>query len=297
MLLEGFVMALAKEMPVSQIGKLVDEHDTRIWRIVRHHVQRAHAKKNYAKVTNVGCDETSSRKGHNYVTVFADMNNGEVIYVTKGKNSQTIKAFAEELSNHGAKPEQITDIAIDMSPAFISGVNEHLPNADITFDKFHVIQLLNKAMDEVRRTEQKKNPLLTGSRYVWLKNPENLTAKQKEQMETLRYENLRTAKVYQMKLTFQDIYRSISEPQTAEEAIKKWLSWAVRSRLEPVKHFAKTVKTHFNGILRYFTSRLTTGRMEGINSRIQEIKRRARGFRNIDNFISMIYLETANLKK
>ena len=115
-------------------------------------------------------------------------------------------------------------------------------------------------------------------------------------METLRYENLKTAKVYQMKLTFQDIYRTVMEPEAAEEAIKKWLSWAVRSRLEPVKRFAKTVKTHFSGIIRYFTSRLTSGAMEGINSRIQEIKRRGRGFRNIYNFIAMIYLEAGGLK-
>jgi transposase len=111
----------------------------------------------------------------------------------------------------------------------------------------------------------------------------------------LRYENLKTAKAYQMKLAFQDIYRSIREPEAAEAAIKKWLSWAVRSRIEPVKVFAKTVKVHFDGIMRYFTSGLTSGTMEGINSRIQEIKRRARGFRNIDNFITMIYLEAAGL--
>ncbi len=98
-----------------------------------------------------------------------------------------------------------------------------------------------------------------------------------------------------MKLTFQDIYRSVREPEAAEAAIKKWLSWAVRSRLEPIKTFAKTVKAHFAGIMRYFTSRLTSGMMEGINSRIQEVKRRARGFRNIRNFIAMIYLEASGL--
>ena len=295
-LFEAFVMALAKEMPISQIGELVGEHDTRLWRIVRFHVARAHAKKDYSEVTEIGCDETSSRKGHQYVTVFADMVKSEVIFVTKGKDSGTIKAFAEELPRHHAQAEQIREVTIDMSPAFISGVGEQLPEASITFDKFHVIQALNKAQDEVRRMEQKQNPLLTSSRYIWLKNPENLTVKQKEQLETLRYENLKTAKVYQMKLTFQDIYRTIREPQAAEAAIKKWLSWAVHSRLEPIKGFAKMVKNHFDGIMRYFTSRLTSGAMEGINSRIQEIKRRARGFRNIDNFISMIYLETAGLK-
>jgi transposase len=295
MLFEAFVLALAKEMPVFRIGELVGEHDTRIWRIVRFHVGRAHAKKDYSAVTEVGCDETSSRKGHNYVTVFADMDSGEVMFATQGKDSGTVKAFAEALPKHAAQPEQVKEVTIDMSPAFIAGVGECLPEARITFDKFHVIQALNKAQDEVRRMEQKHNPLLTSSRYIWLKNPENLTAKQRELLETLRYENLKTAKVYQMKLTFQDIYRSIREPEAAEAAIKKWLSWAVRSRIEPVKAFAKTVKAHFDGIMRYFTSGLTSGTMEGINSRIQEIKRRARGFRNIDNFITMIYLEAAGL--
>jgi transposase len=183
-----------------------------------------------------------------------------------------------------------------MSPAFIRGVADNLTGAGVTFDKFHVIQALNKAQDEVRRGEQKVNPLLTSSRYVWLKNPENLTERQKEQLETLRHENLKTAKVCQMKLTFQDIYRNIREPDVAKKAIEKWLSWAVRSRLEPIKEFAKMVKKHFTGIMRYFTSGLTAGVMEGINSRIQGIKRRARGYRNIDNFIAVIYLEAGGLR-
>ena len=295
-LFEAFIMALGKEMPISRIGELVGEQDTRIWRIVRFHVNRAHGTKNYAGVTKVGCDETSSRKGHNYVTVFADMDKGEVMFAAEGKDSGTVKYFAEELPKHEAQPGQIKEVAIDMSPAFISGVSDYLPEACITFDKFHIIQALNKAQDEVRRAEQKKNPLLKSTRYVWLKNPENLTEKQKKQLETLRHENLKTAKVYQMKLTFQDIYRTIREPEAAEAAIKKWLSWAVRSRLDPIKSFAKTVKTHFSGVMRYFTSRLTSGTMEGINSRIQEIKRRGRGFRNINNFIAMIYLEAAGLE-
>jgi transposase len=294
-LFEAFVMALAKEMPISRIGEIVGEQDTRIWRIVRHHVELSYSKKEFSEVVKIGCDETSSRKGHNYVTVFADMDGGSVLFATEGKDSGTVKAFAEELPRHGAKPEQIREVTIDMSPAFIRGVGNHLPQASVTFDKFHVIQALNKAQDEVRRMEQKKNPLLKSTRYIWLKNPENLTKSQKKQLETMRFENLKTAKVYQMKLTFQDIYRSIREPEAAQAAIKKWLSWAVRSRLEPIKAFARMVNAHFDGIMHYFYSRLTSGAMEGINSRIQEIKRRARGFRNIRNFIAMIYLEAGGL--
>lgn len=295
LLFELFVLTLAKEMPISQIAELVGEQDTRIWRIVRGYINRAYREKTFESTEKIGVDETSTRKGHNYVTVFADLDNGKVLFATEGKDGTTIETFAEELPKHGAKPEQIKEITIDMSPAFISGAGSYLPNASITFDKFHIIQALNKAQDEVRRIEQKKNPLLKKTRYIWLKNPENLTAEQKKQMETLRFENLKTAKVYQMKLTFQDIYRYIKEPEAADAAIKKWLSWAVRSRLAPIKSFAKTVKKHYDGIMRFFHSRLTSGMMEGINSRIQEIKRRAKGFRNINNLIAMIYLEGAGL--
>ncbi|MEG1913399.1 MAG: transposase, partial [Cloacibacillus sp.] len=139
------------------------------------------------------------------------------------------------------------------------------------------------------------NPLLTSTRYIWLKNPSCLTSRQKQALETLSNENLRTAKVYRMKITFQDIYKQIKEEAAAGEAIKKWLSWAVRSRLEPIKSFARMLKAHLKGVLRYFTSGLTAGTSEGINSRIQQIKTRGKGFKNIGNFISMIYLEMGGL--
>ena len=223
------------------------------------------------------------------------MENGEVLFATEGKDASTIKSFAAELPKHDADPGNVKEVTMDMSPAFIAGAAEYLSGASITFDKFHIIKALNVALDDVRRTEQKKNPLLKKTRYIWLKNPNNLSAAEKKRLGTLRYENTKTARVYQMKLTFQDIYRNIPEPKAAKAALNKWLSWAVRSRLEPVKAFAKTVKSHFAGIMRYFQSRLTSGIMEGLNSRIQEIKRRARGFRNIGNFIDMIYLEAAGL--
>jgi transposase len=295
LLFEAFVMSLAKEMPILQIGQLVDETDTRIWRIVRGYVKRAYAKKSFEEVSKIGIDETSSKKGHNYVTIFADMETKHVLFATEGKDSKTVKTFTHELAKHGAVMQQIKEATIDMSPAFIMGMDTYLPQASVTFDKFHVIQALNKAQDEVRRMEQQENPLLKRSRYVWLKNPENLTSTQREQLDALRFANIKTAKVYQMKLTFQDIYRYVRSPDEARIAIRKWLSWAVRSRIEPIKAFAKTVKKHFEGILRYFETRLTSGAMEGINSRVQNIKRRARGFRNIDNYIAMIYLEAGGL--
>jgi transposase len=295
MLFELLILTLAKAMPISQIAELIGEHDTKVWRVIRTYVKKAHAEKSFETTTKLGIDETSTRKGHHYVTVFADLNRGDVLFATEGKGSSTIENFVKTLPTHNAKPQQIKEISMDMSPAFIAGVEKYLPTASVTFDKFHVIKQLNEALDEVRRYEQKRNPLLKHSRYAWLKNPNNLTADQRKLMETLSKENTKTAKVYQMKLTFQDIYRNIYETEAANVAIRKWLSWAVRSRLEPVKEFAKMVKKHYAGILRFFESRLTSGMMEGFNSRIQEIKRRAKGFRNINNFITMIYLEAGRL--
>ena len=179
-------MKLAREMPVSKIAELVNEHDTKLWRIIKHYTSIAYAKKDFSNVVKVGCDETSSRKGHNYVTVFSDMKTRDVIYVTKGKNAQTVERFALELPRHHADAKQITEIAIDMSTGFISGANKQLPNASIIFDKFHVIKALNEVQDKVRCVEQKENPLLKKSRYIWLKNPTNLTKPQIEQLEGLQ---------------------------------------------------------------------------------------------------------------
>ena len=294
-LFEALIMTLAKEMPVSEIAELVDEHDTRLWRIINFYIKKAYSEKDFSMVSKVGIDETSSRKGHKYVSVFVDMEQREVVFATPGKDESTITRFADELPKHNGDPAKIHETSMDMSPAFIAGTRKNLASANITFDKFHVVKQLNEAIDEIRRQETKVNPCLKGSRYVWLKNPENLTVRQQADLQTLSKENRKLAKAYQMKLTFQDIYRTIWDMNVADIAIKKWLSWAVRSRLEPIKRFAKMIKSHYSGVLQFFLSKLTAGLTEGINSRIQEIKRRAKGFRNIDNFISMIYLEAANL--
>jgi len=296
LLFELNVMKLAKEMPVAKIAEIVSEHDTRIWRIIKGYVERARELKCFAQVRKIGVDETSTRKGHKYLTSVVCMDSREVVFATEGRSADTIHLFAKDLALHGGCATNIVESVSDMSKAYISGVENYLPNASITFNRFHVMKALNTALDEVRRAEQPKNPLLKKSRYLWLKNPGNLTEKQQKTFETLRFEKLKTARVYQKKLVFQDIYATAKNAVEAAVLVKQWLSWAVRSRLEPVKKFAKMLKKHMQGVLRYFDTRLTTGLVEGMNSRIQEIKRRAKGFRNINNFIAMIYLEAGGLK-
>lgn len=295
LLFEALVLQLAMCMPVAQIAQLMGEHDTLLWRIIRKHVNLAHAVADYSDMHRVGIDETSSKRGHNYVTIFVDMDKSRAVYVTEGKDAATMAEFKEELPCHRCDPLQITDISADMSPAFRKGAEQSFPWATVTYDKFHVLKLMNEAVDNVRRAEQKQVPALKSTRYLWLYNPDKLNAEKTEKLETLKKSNIKTAKAYQLKLTLQDIYNTAVDRTDAMISLNKWYRWAVRCRLEPVKEFAKTVRSNWAGIINYFDSRLTNAVLEGINGIVQAVRARARGYRNVQNFITMIYLLAGKL--
>jgi transposase len=175
LLFEAYIMLLAPSMPVKRISELVSEHDTRLWRLLQHHVKEAREQSDYSDVKQVGVDETSSKRGHNYVTIVVDLKESKTVFATEGKDNTAIGLFKDDLAEHGGDPEAIVDVSCDMSPAFIKGIKENLPNAQITFDKFHIIKTLNTAVDKVRRQESKGHPELKNTRYIFLKNPGNLT--------------------------------------------------------------------------------------------------------------------------
>lgn len=294
LLFEALLMELISAMPVKAVAELVGEHDTRLWRVVHHYVEQARARTDLSEVRRVAVDETASRRGHNYITLFADVDQARVAFVAEGKDAATVPAFAADLTEHGGDPEAVTEVCIDMSPAFIKGVGETLPNAAITFDKFHAVKLVNDAVDQVRREEQKKQALLRGTRYIWLRNPENLSERQQAVLEALPSRHLRTARAYQIRLAFQELYDQPSA--TAGEAfLKRWYFWATHSRLPPVIEAARTIKKHWAGILRWFDSRIANGLMEGFNSLVQAAKAKARGYRSNRNLIAMVYLITGKL--
>lgn len=290
LLFEAMIMAMTKAMPVNTVAEIVGEHDTRLWRIVHHYVEDARKNTDHGNVSRAGMDETSSKKGHNYVSVFVDIERSRVLYATEGKDASTVQRFKQDLSEHGGDPKAIEEMCCDMSPAFISGIEKHFPNAELTFDKFHLTTIINEAVDKVRRQEQKEHPELARSRYVWLKNPENLKASQSEIIEALTVKklNLKTSRAYHIKLNFQQLYNQPAE--TAEAFLRKWYFWATHSRLEPIKEAAYTIKRHWNGVLRWFTSKINNGILEGLNSLIQAAKARARGYRTTRNLIAIIYL-------
>jgi transposase len=296
LLFEALVLALAKEMPVKAVGRLVGENDTRIWRILQHYVDRARAAEDFSGVTQLGVDETASKRGHHYISLFVDLERSKVLFATAGKDAETVTKFRSDLEQHGGVAEQIQEVCMDMSPAFIQGVQKTFPLAEVTFDKFHVMKLVNAAVDEVRRAEQKQRPELTRTRYVWLKNPRNWTRRQREIFEELnpKHLNLKTARAFQLKLALQEFW---TLPTGLGEAfLKRWYFRATHSRLKPMIQAARTVKRHWDGILRWSTSQISNGVLEAINSLVQAARARARGYRGTRNFIIMVYLIAGKLQ-
>ena len=296
LLFEALVMSMVGALPVKTLAANIGVQDTRIWRMIHHSVGEARARESHADVSSFGVDETAGKRGHNSVSVFVDMATRRVLFATEGKDAATPERFREDFAAHGGDPAQVGEVCCDMSQAFVSGGENNFPKARITFDRFHLMKVLNEAVDEARREEAKSRPEVAKSRYMWLKNPEHLRKTQREQLAapTLPRLNLQTVRAWHLKLNSQELFRQ--PPEEAEGFLKRWYFWATHSRLEPMKRAAATIRRHWEGILRWFSSRLSNGLLEGINSLIQAAKSRARGYRTNTNLIAMIYLLGARLK-
>lgn len=293
LLFEALILTLIKHAPVSQIGKIFNISDYKIWRLADCYVSKALLFEDQSDVEKVGCDETALKKGHNYISLFVDLIKKKTIFVTEGKSSKTVKDFALALEQHNGNRNNIKDVSCDMSPAFIKGVREEFSEAKITFDKFHIIKIINAGVDEVRRQEVQTNPILKGARYTLLKNNSNLTAKQKEQKTRLSSLNLKSIKALHIRENFQSIYQAKTLDEF-KKLLKEWYFWASHSKLKPMIKAAKMVKNHWDGILRWKESQINNGILEGLNSIIQAAKRKARGYK-FNHFKTMVYLLTGKL--
>jgi transposase len=295
LLFEALVLQLSKHMPVNQVAKLIHSSDHKVWSILDKYVDNARADENYSEVTQLGMDETSIAKGHDYITLFVDLKKKRTLFVTEGKGSATVTAFKKDFEAHAGETSAITDISCDMSPAFIKGVTETLPKAKITFDKFHILKLINEAVDQVRRDESKDNPLLKGTRFIFLKNEKNLTPSQRDKKESLVLSelNLKSLEALNLRETFQQIYHAQSQEQF-ELLLNEWYEWAVRSQLSPMEKVAKTIMNHWDGIVQWKTSQINNGILEGLNSIVQAAKRKARGYK-AKHFKTIVYLITGGL--
>jgi transposase len=294
LLFEALVLTLAAHMPVRAIARLLGEHDTRLWRILHHYVDFSRAERDDSAVREVGIDETASRRGHNYVSLFVDLDEAKVLYVAEGRSAATVEEFRRDLEEHGGRTEQIEEVCCDMSPAFIKGIEMAFPEAAITFDKFHVMRVIGDAVDKTRRVERAEYPELKGYRYALLRNPESMSDRELDfTSQLLRKSTSKTARAFHLKLVFREFY---DQPRKfAERYLEKCYRWAVRSRIPAMIEAAQTIRRHWDGVLRWFVSRISNGLLEGLNSLVQAAKAKARGYASFKNLRTIIYLIAGKL--
>jgi transposase len=295
LLMEALMMLLSAEMPVDAMAGLLDEHDTRLWRVLMHYVEQAHAKKDWSGVRQIAVDETSARRGHRYVTNVLNAENSSLLLMVEGRSAEALGAFAKALGEHGGDPSQIEAIAMDMSPAYVKGATEHFPQARIVFDKFHLMVLAGQALDEVRRElGRDAGSDFKGALWSLRGNAWNLSEERQEQRKNLCRQYTKLGRAMSLRESLRAIYAN-PERQVAEAELEWWCGWAARSRLSPFRKLAKTVRQHWDGILAYFDTRLTSAAIEAVNGIIQLAKRMARGFKNFVYFRTVAYHRAGKL--
>lgn len=303
---EAFALTLMREMPVKKAGEILGETDQRLWRVLFGHVEAAWTELSWENVVWIGADEMNRRKGHNYLTVFVDLVAKRILLAVEGKGAEVWKEFVAQLAAHNGHPKAITQVAIDMSPAYIRGVRDNLGNAAIVFDKFHVVSNTVKAMEEVRRAEARLGGTVQGqlhkTQWLWRKNPENWTQQEAQKYERLADKPLVTGLAYAMRLELQNIYGLLSESRARKE-FGRWCSWVRemarevgQQLLAPMVSVAQMIEDHLEGILGHWKEGLTTAFLEGLNSLFSATKRKARGYRSTEYQVAMLYFVAGKLE-
>ena len=311
-LFEALALSLCQELPVRQAAALLRCSDKQLWRRIEHYVSAARALDDMSGVSIVGIDETSLRKGQNYITVVHDLQAKRLLFACEGRYHQTVLDFADDLKAHGGDPAQIKHVCQDMSAAYAKGVAQALPQAQISYDRFHVIAMANQAMDGVRRQEMSTQPqavkdalgdndrkLLKSLTWGMRRNPQGWSAKQTNAMHWLQHSTLKSARAWRLKMALRAVYAKATQENSGVQAkadLLGWISWARRSRLEPFKKLANTLKQRIDGVVRGMLDNRSNAYVEAMNGLLQQAKRAARGFRTATHFIAIAYLRMSKLK-
>ena len=296
---EALVIDWLKEATTKAVARQMKLSWNAIDGIQQRAVKRGLARREAKPPKRIAVDETSFQKRHEYVTVVTDHDEGVVIHVADDRKSDSLNEYFDTLPDE--QKEGIECVTMDMSRAYIKSVRQNVPEADqkIAFDKFHIAQSLGKAVNKVRIEENKTLinkgvELLKGTRYDWLTNPENMSEEQWDNFEPLRNSTLKTARAWAIREMAMSLWNYKSRAW-AIKAWNKWLCWAQRCRLDPIKEVARTVKEHLWGIINAIVLEANNGRAEGINSKIQSLKNRACGFRSRVRYKTAIYFHLGGL--
>jgi transposase len=290
-----WLQAASQKAVAERLGLSWDE----VHGIMDRSVARGLSRREAEAIPHVGVDEKAFCKGHSYVTLVTDLDRGRVLYVAADRKRTSLDGFWATLSSE--QLASIQAVAMDMCQAYENSVREHLPQAEdkIVYDKFHVAKNLGEAVDRVRRAENKTlraegDERLVGSKYQWLRHPDNFTDQQWREFRELRTSKLKTARAWALKEQAMVLW-DYSYEAPARKHFAWWYRWATRSRLKPMVEKAKMLKSRLANILTYLKHGITNAMSESLNSKIQWIKYTARGFRNFENFVTAIYFHCGGL--
>lgn len=298
-LMEALIIDWLQETSIQAVSRRMHLTWDQIDGVMQRAVRRGLARRTLGAIRHVGVDETSFQRRHEYVTIVSDQETGGVLHVADGRSGEALDEFWEKLT-----PDQLAEVesvAMDMCAAYIRSARQHVPDADakIAFDRFHVAKAINDAVNAVRKEEHKQlaaqgDRTLARTKYVWLKNPENHSETQGAIFELLKDLGLKVARAWAIKETARGLWSYVTRGW-AERAWRKWISWATRCRLEPMRRVARMVKNHLWGILNAIVLRVTNAGAESLNANVQWIKDTACGFRNRERFRNAIYFHCGKL--
>lgn len=285
---ERYVLELCRRMTIRDVALHLGVSWDVIKDIQKRDLSHRYAKPKLKHLRRIAIDEIAVAKGHRYLTVVMDLESGAVVFVGDGKGADALKPFWKRLRPSGAKIEAV---AMDMSAAYRSAVSTHLPKAKIVFDRFHVVKLFNEKLSNLRRalyreaTDVMQKDVLKGTRWLLLKNPENLDAKkdEKQRLEEALALNKPLATAYYMKDELRRLWEQPGK-QFATTFLDGWIRRAEASGIRMLQQMAKTLAAHRSGLLAYYEVMITSGPMEGTNNKIKTMKRQAYGFRDQEFF-------------
>jgi len=273
------------------VGQLFGFHWNTVRKAVKNVVDYGLANRDLGDLLYIGIDEISRKKGHVYHTQVYDLIEKRLLWSGEDRTAETLDAFFDYLGKD--RCEHIEAVCCDMWAPYIDAIKKRLPNALLVFDKFHIVRHLLHAVDQVRKEEAQKlkseNPeLLKKSRYIWLKNPWNLTDKQRVRLSDLEKLNLKINRAYLLKEAFRKFW-DYSYPAWAKKYLDQWFWWATHSRLKPMRDFAWMIRRHQDDILNYFKVLIDNGAVEGLNNKAKAISHRAYGYRTAETFKLALY--------
>jgi len=294
---ESYAMLILADMPMAKASKLLRCNEKSLVSMLRYWVGKAERDMDLSGVAKLAVDETSFKRGHKYVTLVIDAAKRCVIDVQNGRDAETVTRFAAKLEAHGGSRDNIKAVTSDMAPAYLSAVEANFSKAEHIIDKFHVKQEVLVALDGVRKAEQaatKQKKGLFCARRLFMIPSARLSDNQAADIAALSKRYPLTGRAYRIVNGLDDFYasRTVEEAETLFHSLYSWMR---RCRLEPMKEVAQTLMRHKDNILSYFNNRITNAICEGINSMVQAMKRKARGYHTFESYAAIIYLVAGKL--